>query len=216
VSKLAWDALTRIMKIDFDIVLGMMEHLEPRLEVSTVEFFQCVISTNFKLRKGVEFIRRWTELLNAAGRKECALNQPTIISSYAPVVRTCLMSRISEEVQMNLASTQIQELLEFFIDNIDEQGTMIAMKTVLLGIKSPDIIEHITPFITASLAPAIKKRLLKGEKATNTRFEIYFLVLELSDSLALQLFSYKELKRALRLCQKSHSMFAVWSVVLSG
>ena len=126
------------------------------------------------------------------------------------------MSRISDEVPKNLASTQIQELLEFFIDNIDEQGTMIAMKTVLLGIKSPDIIEHITPVITASLAPAIKKRLLKGEKATNTRFEIYFLVLELSDSLALQLFSYKELKRALRLCQKSHSMFAVWSVVLSG
>ena len=209
VSNLAWDALTWIMKIDFDIVLGMMEHLEPRLEVATVEFFQCVISTNFKLRTGVEFIRQWTELLKAVGSKECTLNQPTIISSYASVVGTCLMSRISEEVRKNLASTQIQELLEFFIDNIDEQGTMIAMKTVLLGIKSPDMIEHITPFITASVAPAIQKKLPKGEKATNARFEIYFLILEFSDSLALQLFTYKDLKKALRLCQSSHSLFAV-------
>lgn len=211
VAMLAWDALTWIIKIDFDIVLEMMEDLEPRLEVTTVAFFQSVIETNFKLRTGVEFIQRWTELLNlanVAGREGGTLGHPTVLSSYPSTIEPS-DCRICEEVRKNLASTQIQEVLLFFIDNIYDEGSTIPMKTVLRGIKSLDNIEHITPFIREDLAPVVQKKLLKGRKATDAGFEIYFLLLELSDSLTLELFSYKVLRTALRLCRKSQSLFAV-------
>jgi hypothetical protein len=84
VQRLAWDTLTWIMKIDFDIVLGMMDHLEPQLHIATVDFLQEVILTNFNLRTGVQFIKRWTELLIEAGEKESALAHPAVISSYQP------------------------------------------------------------------------------------------------------------------------------------
>lgn len=84
VQSLAWDALTWIMKIDFDIVLGMMEQLEARLHVATVEFLQEVISTNFNLRTGVQFIKRWTELIIETGEDESTLTHAAVISSYHP------------------------------------------------------------------------------------------------------------------------------------
>lgn len=123
------------------------------------------------------------------------------------------MFRISEQVKKNLASTQVQDLLEFFIENLDHRKTLVAMKAVLMGINSVHIIEHITPFIIESLAPPLKKS-LGGKKvhkfrATDAHFETYFLLSELSDSLTQQLFSFKVLKRAIRLCLDSQSLFAV-------
>jgi hypothetical protein len=107
-----------------------------------------------------------------------------------------------------------------FIDSLDKQQILTAMKAVLMGITSVDVIKHITPFITESLAPPLQKSL--GGKKTQTfttadaHFEIYFLLLELSDSLTRKLYSFDVLKRASRLrpkapSRKTRSLFAVLS-----
>jgi len=73
IPDLAWYSLSQIMQLDFDIVLGMMEHITPRLYKATFTFLQVLVITNFKIRNGVEFIKQWSGMVNTApeGAKLC-------------------------------------------------------------------------------------------------------------------------------------------------
>jgi hypothetical protein len=79
VTKLAWNAL--VMNIDFDVVLSMMDQLNPRLQHATLDFLNILVTTNFKLRSGVEFIKHWTTLLDNAGGDSNVLEHPDLVTS---------------------------------------------------------------------------------------------------------------------------------------
>lgn len=53
---------------------------------------------------------------------------------------------------------------------------------------------------------------LRGKHASEELFEVWFLAMEISDSLAHDLFHFKAIKRASRISQKSASLFAVIGV----
>ena len=81
VATLAWNALALVMNIDFDVVLNMMDQLNPRLQHATLDFLNILVKTNFKLRSGVEFIKHWTTLLDNVGEESNVLEHPDLITS---------------------------------------------------------------------------------------------------------------------------------------
>jgi hypothetical protein len=60
-----WLALSLIMQIDFDIVLGM-DQLASHLQNATFDFLEVLMVTNFKIRNGVEFVKQWSRMVNNA------------------------------------------------------------------------------------------------------------------------------------------------------
>ena len=82
VNRLAWNALALLMNIDFDVILGMIEILHPRLQHATPEFLKVAVTTNFKLRTGLEFLKDWTNLLQYSEPDRTALQHPEIITLY--------------------------------------------------------------------------------------------------------------------------------------
>ena len=84
VTTAAWNVLALIMNIDFDVILSMMDQFNSRLQHGTPEFLFIVVTTNFKLRKGVEFVKKWLELLQLAGAQESVLQHPNLITLYNP------------------------------------------------------------------------------------------------------------------------------------
>jgi hypothetical protein len=83
VTTLAWNALALLMEIDFDVVLNMMDQLNPKLYRATFEFLRVVATMNFKLRQGTEFLKHWTELLRSEDAKGSPLRHPDLITLYA-------------------------------------------------------------------------------------------------------------------------------------
>ena len=118
------------------------------------------------------------------------------------------MARISAEVQKNLSSSQILELLQFLTEKMAVGKTLTPLKAVVRGIKSPDIINHLHPYITETLAPALRSQ-VRGKHTPNDIFEVYYLLLELSDAVTIELYHRKFVKQAVRRCEKSASLFAV-------
>ena len=82
VSSVAWNALGLITKIDFDIVLGKMDHLYPRIHHATLEFLQILVSTNFKIRNGVEFMKQWTESSRTPAAADNPPGNPDLMNMY--------------------------------------------------------------------------------------------------------------------------------------
>jgi hypothetical protein len=124
-----------------------------------------------------------------------------------------LMIRMSEEIQKSLSSSQILELLQFFHESLEEESIVIPLKAVLSGIKAHEVIEHISPYIAKQLGPSLHKKLRKKD-ASEELFEIYFLMLELSDNLAVELYEPSVVTRATKLCQASLALFPVSPSIL--
>jgi hypothetical protein len=85
VTTIAWNALALIMNIDFDVILSMMDQFNSRLQHATPEFLFIVVTTNFRLRNGVEFIKKWLDLLRLAETQESVLQYPDLITLYHPL-----------------------------------------------------------------------------------------------------------------------------------
>jgi hypothetical protein len=117
-------------------------------------------------------------------------------------------TRISQEIPGNLSSSQILELLKWLNANLAVSGTLIPLKALLNGLKSNDIIEHASPVIIQMFESSLLKQ-LRGKHASEDLFEIYFLALELSDTLATALYNLKVVKRAAKYCKKSTALFPV-------
>lgn len=88
------------------------------------------------------------------------------------------------------------------------EKTLIPLNAVVRGIKSSDIINHLHPYITETLAPALRSQ-VRGKHNPVDIFEVYYLLLELSDALTIELYDRKYVKQAVRQCEKSASLFAV-------
>ena len=82
VGKIAWKALALLMTIDFEVVLGLMDQIYPRIHGATLEFLEVLIVTNFKIRNGVEFVKQWTELLRISEANESGICHPDILELY--------------------------------------------------------------------------------------------------------------------------------------
>jgi hypothetical protein len=117
--------------------------------------------------------------------------------------------RISHEIPGNLSSSQILELLKWLNANLAVSGTLIPLKAILTGIKTNEIIEHASPVIVEMFESLLKQ--LRGKHASEDLFEIYFLALELSDTLATALYNFKVAKRASKYCKESTALFPVKS-----
>ena len=118
-------------------------------------------------------------------------------------------------VQRNLSSSQILELLRFLNENLTEAKIVIPLKAVLMGIKSHQIIEDVSPYISETLGPALYK-ILRRKHALEGLYEIYFLILELSDTLAVELYDSKTVNRMTKRCQKSIAIYPVFRFRGSG
>ena len=122
---------------------------------------------------------------------------------------------MADEVQRNLTSSQILELIQFFHMQIERQGSVALMplKVIFLSCKSREIIEHVEQYILESLGPYLAKQIRRKSRKINVTserlFEIYFLMLELEDSLAVKLYHKKLVRRATKLCGESASLFPV-------
>lgn len=116
--------------------------------------------------------------------------------------------RISREIPGNLSSSQILELLKWLNANLAVSGTLIPLKAILTGIKANEIIEHASPVIVEIFESSLLKH-LRGKHASEDLFEIYFLALELSDTLATALYNFKVVKRASKYCKESTALFPV-------
>jgi len=79
----AWNVLSMIMQIDFDVVLGMMEQLSLRLQDASSTFLEVLVMTNFKIRNGVEFVKLWCGMVNAAS-EESKLCDDSLVKLFAP------------------------------------------------------------------------------------------------------------------------------------
>jgi hypothetical protein len=121
---------------------------------------------------------------------------------------TMLIARISKEIHNNLFSSQILDLLRWLNANLAVSGTLLPLKAILSGMNSSEVIEHVSPFIIEMFESTISKQ-LRGKKATEELFELYFLALELSDTLASALYDFKIVKRAAKFCKKSAALFPV-------
>lgn len=210
VSTLAWNGLTLIMKVNSEVVLGLMEQIEPKIHNATLGFLQVLIRTNFQLRNGVEFIKWWTFLLKAEIEKS-SLFHPEVMKTYQPSSDELgSNSRVSEEAGKNLSSPQILELLDFVYEDFPSGAVLNVLKAILLGIQGPHLIDHVTSHIRDTFAPAVIKS-LESNHVLPTMYEVCFLMLEVSDSLVPDLYSYKILRRALKRVQRSAELFPVRS-----
>lgn len=79
----------------------------------------------------------------------------------------------------------------------------------MMGIKSHQIIDEVSPFISKTLGHALCK-MLHRKHAPESLFEIYFLMLELSDTLALELYDSKTVNRMRKRCEKSMTLYPVF------
>jgi hypothetical protein len=118
------------------------------------------------------------------------------------------MDRISNEIRVNLSSSQILELLKFLDERLSNPNTLLPLKAILSAIKSHQIIEHVSSFIKTSFENNLNEK-LQAKDPSEELFEIYFLAMELSDSLAITLYDAKVIKRAAKLCKKSVRLFPV-------
>ena len=79
----------------------------------------------------------------------------------------------------------------------------------MMGIKSHQIIEDVSPYISKTFGPDLCK-ILRHKHTLEEFFEIYFLMLELSDTLALELYDSKTVNRMRKRCQKSMALYPVF------
>ena len=86
--------------------------------------------------------------------------------------------------------------------------TFLPLKTVLSGIWSQDVLDHVSPFILKLFKSSLKSLLL-GESACEDIFEIYCLILHLSDELCIVLYDKKIIDRALNLSRKTLALYPV-------
>jgi len=80
---LVWNALALLMKIDFDVVLTIMDQLTAKLHSATPHFLRALATTNFQLRNSVEFIKLWDKLLYENG-EQGPLSRADFIKLYIP------------------------------------------------------------------------------------------------------------------------------------
>ena len=63
------------MKIEFDVVLELMDRLTPHLQNATLQFLKALVVTNFKIRNGVEFIKQWVGLLKVSSAESAVYHE---------------------------------------------------------------------------------------------------------------------------------------------
>jgi hypothetical protein len=90
------------------------------------------------------------------------------------------------------------------------EPSILPLKVVLLGIKSPEVIEYVETYLSETLGPSLWKRLRK-KRTSDSQFELYFLMLELSDKLAMSLYERTVVRRARKRCEESTALFPVYS-----
>lgn len=89
-----------------------------------------------------------------------------------------------------------------------DSTTLLPFKAVLMGIRSIETIKHVSGYINEMFQDGLLNQLRK-KNASEDLFEVYFLAMEISDSLARNLIHSKVVNRASRLSQKSLSLFPV-------
>jgi len=115
---------------------------------------------------------------------------------------------MSEEIGKNLTASQILQLLQYLQENLPNPSFVMSLKTVLSGIKSQEVIEYLSTYMAESLGPLLCKN-LRQKDASESLYEVFYLLLELSDSLAMGLYDKKLIQKAERRCQKSLELFPV-------
>jgi len=102
-----WNALAKLMKVDFDIVLDILDQIYPKIHNATPELIEILITTKFKIRNGVEFVRLWTGFLRKTGNEDSVLRNPLLTKLYAS------LSYGPDEIGFPLRFTNIYPRVKF-------------------------------------------------------------------------------------------------------
>jgi hypothetical protein len=81
IRHLAWNVLSKVMELDFDVIVPFMGQLVPKLDSPNAEFLSVFVAQRFKLRDGAEFVKDWIGWLNTA-EKNGELRKKEIRGEY--------------------------------------------------------------------------------------------------------------------------------------
>jgi len=90
-----------------------------------------------------------------------------------------------------------------------KEGRLLPLKAVIMGIKSKDTVEFVSEYIKEMFQKDLVKK-LRLKTASEELYEIFYLLLELSDSLTLAMFDGKTIRRAAKFCKKGRAIYPVW------
>jgi len=89
---------------------------------------------------------------------------------------------------------------------------LLPLKTIVSGIKSQDAVEHVSPILQRIFESPLKSQ-LREKSSSKSRseaiFEVYYLILRLSDNIAIPLYDKKILSQARKLCKRDLVHFPV-------
>jgi len=85
----------------------------------------------------------------------------------------------------------------------------LPLKAVIMGIKSKDTVEFVSEYIKEMFQKDLVKK-LRLKSASEELYEIFYLLLELSDSLTLAMFDGRTIRRAAKFCEKGRAIYPVW------
>ena len=90
--------------------------------------------------------------------------------------------------------------------------TLLPLKTILSGIKAQDAVEHVSPVLQTIFESTLKCQ-LREKSSSKSRseaiFEVYYLILRLSDEITIALYDKKILSQAGKLCKQDLVHFPV-------
>jgi hypothetical protein len=90
---------------------------------------------------------------------------------------------------------------------------MIPLKAVLSAINTDDDVEYLSSYLSETFGSTLGHEIHKKDISDDI-FEIYFIMMELSDSLTNKLYSSTLVKRATKLCQTSTALFPVYPLLI--
>ena len=114
---------------------------------------------------------------------------------------------ISHEIERNLSPSQILDLLKFMHEDMKE-GKLLPLKAVIMGIKSKEAVDFVSEYVEEMFQKDLVKK-LRLKTASEELYEIFYLLLELSDSLTLAMFDRKTIRRAAKFCKKGRAIYPV-------
>jgi hypothetical protein len=95
-----------------------------------------------------------------------------------------------------------------------ENGNLVPLKVVVRGIQTKEAIDFVGEYVKQLFDKHLVKK-LRSKSAPESLFEVYYLLLSLSDTLTTAMIDKKAVKRAVNLCRKGIALYPVTAFELT-
>jgi hypothetical protein len=117
-------------------------------------------------------------------------------------------TRISSAIARNLSPSQVLELLKLINDTVGDDVQLLALRTVVEGIKAREVITFVSDYLKTMFRDRFIKK-MRRKDVSEDLFTVYFLTIELSDEIAFALFDKKIIKKAPKRSENISPLFPV-------